>query len=168
MTAEWTLAAIAYNLTRMARTASQNEITELERPHEHLGIEAQSSYDTDSSGTGAVPGSDLRALVHARVREEEPGRVHRRSYRSGALRGHLTVAYHVIVHPGFVEDSTPSNKHQIAVDVPQDVNLRRGADLLLARKDVDPKRLAYGCNTKMGQAGGGCPHVSDTGLDEVG
>jgi len=41
-------------------------------------------------------------------------------------------------------------------------------DLLLARKDVDPKRLAYGCNTKMGQAGGGCPHVSDTGLDEVG
>ena len=64
---------------------------------------------------------------------------------------------HVIVHPGSVEDSTPSNKQQIAVDVQQDVNLRRGADLLLARKDVDPKRLAYGCNTKMGQAGAAVP-----------
>src|ERR1700680_4331843 len=39
---------------------------------------------------------------------------------------------HVIVHPGFVEDSTPLNEQQIAVDVQQDVNLRRGADLLLA------------------------------------
>jgi hypothetical protein len=64
---------------------------------------------------------------------------------------------HVIVHPGFMEDSTPSNKQQIAVEVQQDVNLRRGADLLLARKDVDPKRLAYGCNTKMGQAGAAVP-----------
>lgn len=50
---------------------------------------------------------------------------------------------HVSVHPGFVEDTTPLNEQQIAVEVQQDVNLRRGADLLLARKDVDPKRLAY-------------------------
>jgi dienelactone hydrolase len=50
---------------------------------------------------------------------------------------------HVSVHPGFVEDTTPLNKQQIDVTVQQDVNLRRGADLLLARKDVDPKRLAY-------------------------
>lgn len=50
---------------------------------------------------------------------------------------------HVIVHPGFVEDKTPLNEQQIDVEVQQDVNLRRGADLLLARKDVDPKRLAY-------------------------
>ena len=50
---------------------------------------------------------------------------------------------HVSVHPGFVEDSTPLNEQQIEVAVQQDVNLRRGADLLLARKDVDPKRLAY-------------------------
>ena len=34
---------------------------------------------------------------------------------------------HVIVHPGFVEDSTPLNEQQIAVEVQQDVNLRRGA-----------------------------------------
>jgi len=32
------------------------------------------------------------------------------------------------------------NEKQIAVEVQQDVNLRRGADLLLARKDVDAKR----------------------------
>jgi len=50
---------------------------------------------------------------------------------------------HVSVHPGFVEDTTPLNDQQIEVQVQQDVNLRRGADLLLARKDVDPKRLAY-------------------------
>jgi len=50
---------------------------------------------------------------------------------------------HVIVHPGFKEDNAPLSEQQIAVEVQQDVNLRRGADLLLARKDVDPKRLAY-------------------------
>ena len=50
---------------------------------------------------------------------------------------------HVTVHPGFVQDNTPLNEQQIDVEVQQDVNLRRGADLLVARKDVDPKRLAY-------------------------
>ena len=50
---------------------------------------------------------------------------------------------HVSVHPGFVEDPNPLNEQQIAVEVQQDINLRRGADLLLAREDVDPKRLAY-------------------------
>jgi len=50
---------------------------------------------------------------------------------------------HVSVHPGFQQDNTPLNEQQIAVEVQQNVNLRRGADLLLARKDVDPKRLAY-------------------------
>jgi dienelactone hydrolase len=61
---------------------------------------------------------------------------------------------HVIVHPGFVQDSTPLNEQQIAVEVQQDVNLRRGADLLLARKDVDPKRLAYVGHSCDGSAGG--------------
>lgn len=50
---------------------------------------------------------------------------------------------HVSVHPGFVEDTTPLNEQQIDVQVQQHVNLRRGADLLLSRKDVDRKRLAY-------------------------
>lgn len=50
---------------------------------------------------------------------------------------------HVSVRPGFVENPAPLNEQQIDVTVQQVVNLRRGADLLLARKDVDPNRLAY-------------------------
>jgi dienelactone hydrolase len=61
---------------------------------------------------------------------------------------------HVIVHPGFVENNTPLNENQIAVEVQQDVNLRRGADLLLARKDVDPKRIAYVGHSCDATAGG--------------
>jgi dienelactone hydrolase len=61
---------------------------------------------------------------------------------------------HVVVHPGFVEDSTPLNEQQIEVEVQQNVNLRRGADLLLARKDVDSKRLAYVGHSCDGAAGG--------------
>jgi hypothetical protein len=60
---------------------------------------------------------------------------------------------HVIVHPGFVEDNTPLNDKQIAVEVQEVVNLRRGADLLLARKNIDPNRLAYvgrSCNATSG------------------
>ena len=61
---------------------------------------------------------------------------------------------HVIVHPGFVEDKTPLNDQQVAVEVQQDINLRRGADLLLARKDVDAKRLAYVGHSCDATAGG--------------
>lgn len=61
---------------------------------------------------------------------------------------------HVIVHPGFVEDKNPLSDQQIAVEVQQDVNLRRGADLLLARKNVDPKRLAYVGHSCDASAGG--------------
>jgi hypothetical protein len=61
---------------------------------------------------------------------------------------------HVSVRPGFVEDNTPLNEKQIAVEVQQDINLRRGADFLLARKDVDPKRLAYVGHSCDAAAGG--------------
>jgi dienelactone hydrolase len=61
---------------------------------------------------------------------------------------------HVIVHPGFVEDKSPLNAQQITVEVQQDINLRRGADLLLQRKDVDPKRLAYVGHSCDATAGG--------------
>jgi dienelactone hydrolase len=61
---------------------------------------------------------------------------------------------HVIVHPGFVEDNAPMSEQQIAVEVQQDVNLRRGADLLVARKDVDPKRIAYVGHSCDATAGG--------------
>ena len=61
---------------------------------------------------------------------------------------------HVIVHPGFVDDDTPLNEQQIAVEVQQHVNLRRGADLLLSRPDVDPRRLAYVGHSCDATAGG--------------
>jgi len=48
-----------------------------------------------------------------------------------------------VARPGFVSDKDPlSPKH--ATDMLQSVvDMRRGIDLLLSRKDVDPKRLAY-------------------------
>jgi dienelactone hydrolase len=61
---------------------------------------------------------------------------------------------HVMVRPGFVEDETPFNESQIAVMVQQVVNLQRGADLLLARPDIDPKRLAYVGHSCDAGAGG--------------
>jgi len=61
---------------------------------------------------------------------------------------------HVMVQPGFVEDQTPFNENQIAVMVQQVVNLRRGVDLLLARPDIDPKRLAYVGHSCDAGAGG--------------
>jgi hypothetical protein len=61
---------------------------------------------------------------------------------------------HVTVRPGFKEDETPLNETQIAVEVQQLVSLRRGADMLLARKDVDPKRVAYVGHSCDGGTGG--------------
>jgi hypothetical protein len=61
---------------------------------------------------------------------------------------------HVILHPGFVEDKAPLSQQQIAVEVQQVVNLRRGADLLLERKDVDASRLAYIGHSCDAAAGG--------------
>jgi dienelactone hydrolase len=61
---------------------------------------------------------------------------------------------HVMVHPGFVEDDAPLNEQQILVAVQQVVNLRRAADVLLGRDDVDPKRLAYVGHSCDAQAGG--------------
>ena len=49
-----------------------------------------------------------------------------------------------VARPGYVEDNnTPINERQAADSVQQVVDMRRGVDLLLARKDVDPKRLAF-------------------------
>jgi dienelactone hydrolase len=60
---------------------------------------------------------------------------------------------HVITCAGFVQDKTPLNTQQVDVLVQQVINMRRGLDLLLARKDVDPKRLAYtghSCDAQVG------------------
>jgi dienelactone hydrolase len=48
-----------------------------------------------------------------------------------------------IARPGYVEDKTDFNEKQITDRVQAIVDTRRGADLLLARGDVDPHRLAY-------------------------
>lgn len=44
---------------------------------------------------------------------------------------------------GHVENKDPLNDQQVTELVQAIVDMRRGADLLLARKDVDPSRLAY-------------------------
>ena len=48
-----------------------------------------------------------------------------------------------IARPDYVPDNTPMSEKRSAEEVQQVIDMRRGADLLLARKDVDPKRLAY-------------------------
>jgi dienelactone hydrolase len=48
-----------------------------------------------------------------------------------------------IARPGHVENNDPLNEQDILDLVQQIVDMRRGADLLLARTNVDPKRLAY-------------------------
>jgi len=48
-----------------------------------------------------------------------------------------------VARPGHVESREPLNQQQITDLMQQIADMRRGVDLLLARKDVDPKRLAY-------------------------
>jgi dienelactone hydrolase len=45
--------------------------------------------------------------------------------------------------PGHVDDPDELGDQQVADLVQQIVDMRRGADLLMARKDVDPQRFAY-------------------------
>jgi dienelactone hydrolase len=56
--------------------------------------------------------------------------------------------------PGHVEDKDPLNERQISEFVQETIDMRRGADLLLARKDVDPKRLAYVGHSHSATLGG--------------
>jgi dienelactone hydrolase len=55
---------------------------------------------------------------------------------------------------GHVQERTPLNEQQITDLIQAIVDLRRGADLLLARKDVDPQRLAYVGHSYHATAGG--------------
>jgi dienelactone hydrolase len=48
-----------------------------------------------------------------------------------------------VARPGYVESKEPLNDQQTVNLVHAVVDMRRAADVLLARKDVDPKRLAY-------------------------
>jgi dienelactone hydrolase len=59
-----------------------------------------------------------------------------------------------IARPGHVEDPTPLNEQEPTDLVQQIVDMRRGADLLLARADVDAKRLAYVGHSYNASVGG--------------
>ena len=48
-----------------------------------------------------------------------------------------------IARPGFVQDNSDLNEKQITDRVQSIIDSMRGADLLCARPDVDPQRLAY-------------------------
>jgi len=48
-----------------------------------------------------------------------------------------------IARPGHVESNEPMNEQENVDLVQQVIDMRRGVDLLVARKDVDPKRVAY-------------------------
>jgi len=48
-----------------------------------------------------------------------------------------------VARPGYVESKEPLNDQQVVNLVHTVVDMRRAVDVLLARRDVDPKRLAY-------------------------
>ena len=48
-----------------------------------------------------------------------------------------------IARPGYVADQNPLSEKRAAEKVQQVIDMRRGVDLLLTRKDVDPQRLAF-------------------------
>ena len=48
-----------------------------------------------------------------------------------------------IARPGHVQDREPLNEQQAADLQQQVIDIRRGVDVLLARDDVDPRRVAY-------------------------
>ncbi|MGA8152698.1 MAG: hypothetical protein WB952_17235 [Terriglobales bacterium] len=59
-----------------------------------------------------------------------------------------------IARPGHVEDQTPLSDQEATDMVQQIVDMRRAADVLLARTDVDPKRLAYVGHSYDAEVGG--------------
>jgi dienelactone hydrolase len=59
-----------------------------------------------------------------------------------------------VARPGYVEDPTPLNEQEPADLIQQIVDMRRGADLLLARPDVDSKRFAYVGHSYNASVGG--------------
>lgn len=59
-----------------------------------------------------------------------------------------------IARPGHVESSSPLDDQRITELLQQTLDMRRGADLLLARPDVDPKRLAYVGHSYNASVGG--------------
>jgi len=48
-----------------------------------------------------------------------------------------------VARPGHVDDKGPLSERQVTELIQQIIDMRRGADLLHLRKDVDPQRMAY-------------------------
>jgi len=59
-----------------------------------------------------------------------------------------------VARPGHIENREPLNDQQADDLVQQIVDMRRGVDLLGARKDVDPKRIAYVGHSYNAMVGG--------------
>ncbi len=59
-----------------------------------------------------------------------------------------------VARPGHVQDKDPLSDQQATDLVQQILDMRRGADLLLARKEVDPRRLAYVGHSYNASVGG--------------
>jgi dienelactone hydrolase len=59
-----------------------------------------------------------------------------------------------VARPGHVEDPTPLNQQEATDLIQQIADMRRGADLLLARPDIDAKRLAYVGHSYNASVGG--------------
>lgn len=59
-----------------------------------------------------------------------------------------------VARPAFYDDPTPLNEKQIDDRMQSILDVRRGADLLLARPDVDPARLAYVGHSYNASTGG--------------
>jgi dienelactone hydrolase len=56
--------------------------------------------------------------------------------------------------PGHVQDNAPLNEQEVTDLIQAIMDMRRGADLLLSRKDVDPQRLAYVGHSYNASVGG--------------
>jgi len=60
---------------------------------------------------------------------------------------------HPISRPGYVQVKDPLDERNATEFLQQVIDMRRGVDLLTARRDVDPKRIAYvghSCNAAVG------------------
>src|SRR5882762_2656837 len=60
---------------------------------------------------------------------------------------------HPMSRPGYVQIKDPLDERNAAEFLQQVIDMRRGVDLLTARRDVDPRRIAYvghSCNAAVG------------------
>ena len=60
---------------------------------------------------------------------------------------------HPISRPGYVTPTDPLDERNFAVFLQQILDMRRGVDLLIGRRDVDPKRIGFvghSCNAGVG------------------